>query len=252
MAFVDWIIDKIIQIIIAILGGVVIYYLIQIKNQKASISNSPNSQNAQLQTGNITNSQINILKEGIKKEIAFSEEIPEKEDNPRKLFSKIENYLDKNKPLSTIAEMSLRLAQELRMNDDEKWLKKEVYGYKEYLEIDEKEAVMKIKKREKENQHRRIEAELNLGFKNGQIESFKIPMFISQSLSQIETWKDLYLKEKQIVLMAQPINIMVETLNVNPNEKVPYLVYPSSFKKILDETRLKIIDFLNRTKEKIK
>lgn len=251
----EWLTEHIVEIlslIATIMGFFVgIKYLIKIeKNQRVTMSHSPNSQQITVM-GNITNSQISHFKEELKKETAISEATPEKEDNPKKLVNKIESYLDEGKPVSVIAQMSLRLAKELEMKEDEKWLRKEVEGYKEYLNNENKNG-MQIKNKGKESQHRRLEAELNLGFNNGKVETFKIPMFISQSLSQIETWAKLYSKHQQIVLKAQPLNIMVETLHVDPNEEVPYLVNPQQFKKILDETKMKIIDFLDRAKNNVK
>ena len=85
MTIEEWIADKIIEIILALLSGGAVYYLFQInKNQKAFMVNSPNSQIIQAH-GNVN---INNLREGIKKETAFSEEIVEKEDNPNRKFGK--------------------------------------------------------------------------------------------------------------------------------------------------------------------
>ena len=247
MAIEEWIADKVIEIILALLGGGVVYYLFQInKNQKASMINSPNSQIIQAH-GNVN---INNLKKEIKKETAFSEEIVEKEDNPKKLIGKIENYLDEDKSISIIAEMSLRLAKKLEMKEDENWLEKEVNGYTEYLEPEEENKGLKFKKQEKGNEHRRIQAELNIGLKNGHIEGFDIPMFISQSIRQIEDWASKYSNQNQIVMNAPPMEIMVKDLNVNPKEPVPYLVNPQSFRRILHGVRQKIIDFLEKAKKK--
>lgn len=229
MAFEEWLADKIIEIILTLLGGGAVYYLFQInKDQKASMINSPNSQIIQSHE----NVNINNFKEGIKKETAFSEEIVEKEDNPKKLLDKIENYLDEDKLVSIITEMSLRLAKKLEMKEDEKWLEKEVKGYSEYLESgEESKSGLKFKKQEKGNEHRRIQAELNIGLKNGHIEKFDIPMFISQSLRQIEDWASKYSNQNRIVMNAPPMEIMVKDLNVNPTEPVPYLVNPSHLKE---------------------
>ena len=50
---------------------------------------------------------------------------------------------------------------------------------------------------------------------------------------------------------APPMEIMVKNLNVTPNESVPYIVNPHSFKDILGKLRQKIIDFLDRAKNKL-
>jgi len=252
MAFEEWIADKIIEIILALLGSGAVYYLFQInKNQKASIINSPNSKIYQI-NGSVKDSQLKDFREESKQELAPSEAIPEKEDDPKKLLNKIEEYLDEDKSISIIAEMSFRLAKKLKMKEDEKWLEQEVKGYSEYLNPNEEgKTGLKFKKQEEGNQHRRIEAELNMGLKNGQIEKFDIPMFISQSLIQIEDWANKYSNQNQIVMNAPPMELMVKDLNVNPNESVPYLVNPNSFKRILNGVRLKIIEFLERAKKNI-
>ncbi|UZE93707.1 MAG: hypothetical protein IB618_02985 [Candidatus Pacearchaeota archaeon] len=256
MAFEEWFIEHIVEIALLIVSlagfGFAVKYLIKIeKNQKALLINSPNSQLVQI-TGNVTNSQITHFKEESKKVVAFSEEIREEETNAKKLISKIENYLDENKSISTISEMSLRLAKKLKMNDDEKWLNKEVRGYGEYWGDEEKNTGLKMKKSDKETQYRRIEAELNIGLKNGKIERFDIPMFISQPIRQIEEWVDRYSKEQRIVMNAPPMELMVKDLNVDPNEPVPYLVNPQSFRNILNGLRQRIIDFLDRAKNNVK
>ena len=144
------------------------------------------------------------------------------------------------------------LAKKLEMKEDERWLEKEVNGYTEYLNPDEESKTgLKFKKQEKENQHRRIQAELNIGLKNGHIEKFDIPMFISESLRQIEDWANKHSNQNQIIMNAPPMEIMVKNLNVNPNKSVPYLVNPQSFKRIINEVRQKIIEFTDRAKKNI-
>lgn len=249
-----WLIEhstEIASLIVTIIGfWVAGKYLIKINNkQSINLINSPNSPIIQAR-GDVTSSNLDTFRKESKKEVAFSEETIE-EDNPKKLISKIENYLDENKLVSTIAEMSLRLAKKLEMTEDEIWLEKEVQGYTEFLEPEEKNKGLKFKKQEERSEHRRIQAELNIGLKNGQIERFDIPMFISQPIRQIEDWASTYSNQNQIVMNAPPMELMVKNLNVDPRKDVPYLVSPSSFSRILNEVRLKIIEFLGQAKKKL-
>jgi hypothetical protein len=107
-----------------------------------------------------------------------------------------------------------------------------------------------MKKSDEKFKHRKVEAELNIMLKNGHMDRFDVPMFFSQSIRQIEEWAERYSKEQKIIMNAPPMELMVKNLNVDPNKSVPYLVSPSSFSKILNEVRLKIIEFLDRAKAK--
>ena len=252
MTLEGWLIEhsvELVSLIVSILGFVIAgTYLVKInKNQKAGIgNNSPGSAIYQIQ-GDYTS--IGSFQKKAEEEIALSEKIIG-QNKPKELLTKLENFLDENKKISIISEIALRLAKDLKMQEDEKWLIKEVNGFRKFLES-EKGKGLKFKRAEKEFEHRRIEVELNLGLKDGKIEHLEIPMFISQSLRQIEEWVDRYASQDKIIMNAPPMQIMVETLDADPNTTVPYLVNPSSFKKILSEVRLKIIDFLGRVKEKI-
>lgn len=248
MALEEWIVDKIVEIILALLGGGAIYYLFQInKNQKAFIVSSPNSTIIQAQR------DVNIkdFKKELKVGVALSEELIEEENTSKKQIKKIEDYLDNNKPISLVAEMSLRLAKELGMKKDEEWLEKEVHGFREHLTEEILEKGLQMKKSDGKSEHRRVEAELHIMSQGGKMNKFNVPMFFSESLSQIEDWTERYSKEQQIIMNAPPMALMVENLKVDPRKKVPYLVNPSSFKKILNKVRLRIIEFLGRAKEKI-
>lgn len=252
MAFENWLIDHAVEIaslIVAIIGfWVAGKYLIKINNkQYINLVNSPNSPIIQA-GGNVTSSSIETFKKQRKKEIAFSEESIEVEKNPKKQIKKIEDYLDENKPISLITEMSLRLAKELEMKEDEAWLEKEVYGFRDNLGEDYKKSGLKMIKPEEKFQYRRVEAELNIMLKNGHLETFDVPIFFSQSIRQMEEWVERYSKEQQIIMNAPPMELMVKILNVDPNKSVPYLVNPSSLSRVLNNVRLKVIEFLGRAK----
>jgi len=254
MAFENWLIEHSVEIaslIVTIIGfWVAGKYLIKINNkQNINLVNSPNSPIIQA-GGDVTSSSIETFKKESKKEIAFSEEAIEEKTTSKKQIKKIEDYLDENKSVSTIAEMSLRLAKELKMQEDEEWLEKEVHGFREHLEDDYKKSGLKMKKSDEKFKHRKVEAELNIMLKNGHMDRFDVPMFFSQSIRQIEEWVERYSKEQKIIMNAPPMELMVKNLNIDPNKSVPYLVSPSSFSKILNEVRLKIIEFLDRAKAK--
>ena len=265
MVFGEWLIEHVVEIaslIVTLAGfGFATRYLLKIeKNQRTLLINSPNSQVVQI-TGDVTNSQINHFNEGSKKVLAFSEEATEEETSAKKLINKIENYLDENKPVSLITVMSLRLAKILKMKNDEEWLSKEVYGFKEFLKESEadKGKGLQMKKSDERYQYRGVDAELNLQFNQRDPQSFPLRIFISQPLSQIE---DLVGKihpeisseriSNLLVMHAPPLQLMVETLHIDPDQKVPYIIDRSSLAKILSEVRLKIIDFIERAKEEIK
>jgi len=248
MAFKEWIADKIIEIILALLGSGAVYYLFQInRNQKASITNSPSSTIIQAQR------DVNIkeFRKELEKGVALSEEPIEEENTPKKQIKKIEDYLDENKKISLVTEMSLRLAKELKMKEDEKWLEKEVQGFKEDIEDDFTEKGLKMRKSDSKFLYRKVDVELHIMTKGGHTEKFDVPMFFSQSIRQIEEWSERYSGEQKIIMNAPPMELMVTNLKIDPRKDVPYLVTPSSFSRILNEVRLKIIDFLGRAKKKI-
>lgn len=248
MAFEEWLADKIISIILALLGSGAVYYLFQInKNQKASIINSPSSTIIQAQR------DVNIREFGkeLEKGVALSEKPIEEENTPKKQIKKIEDYLDENKKISLVTEMSLRLAKKLKMEEDEKWLEKEVQGFKEDIEEDFTEKGLKMRKSDSNFLYRKVDAELHIMTKNGHTEKFDVPMFFSQSIRQIEEWSERYSKDQKIIMHAPPMELMVTGLNLDPRKDVPYLVSPSSFSRILNEVRLKIIEFLERAKKNI-
>ncbi|MFH1327005.1 MAG: hypothetical protein ABIH59_02670 [archaeon] len=255
MVFKEWLIEHSIEIaslIVTIIGfWVAGKYLIRINNkQNISLVNSPNSP-VTLAGRDINSSDVEAFRKGSKKGLVFSEESIKQEDNPKKQIKKIEEYLDENKKISLIAEMSLRLAKELKMNKDEKWLEKEVHGFREYFRDESFEGGLKMKKSDGRDIYRRIEAELHVMTKGGNIEKFDVPMFFSQPIRQIEEWAERYSKEQKIIMNAPPMELMVKHLNVDPKKNVPYLVNPSSFNRILNEVRLKIIEFLDKAKKNI-
>jgi AbiTii len=255
MTWTTWLIEhsvEMVSLIVTIIGfWVAGKYLIKINNkQNINQINSPNSPIIQA-AGDVTQSNLDTLKKESKKDnVAFSEEIGEPKTKSSDLPNKIEEYLDGNKPISLIAEMSLRLAKELKMKEDEEWLEKEVHGFREYFAESIPKKGLQMKKPDERFKHRRVDTELHIMSQGGKMNKFDVPMFFSESLRQIEDWVENYSKEQKLIMNAPPMELMVETLKLDPSKKVPYLVNPSSFKKILNEVRLKIIEFLDRVKEK--
>ncbi len=264
MDLIAWLIEhsiEIISLLVTISGfGFAVKYLIRIeKNQVASIVDSPNSQVLQI-NGNITNSQISRFKEETKNAVVHPEKIVDEENDARKLINKIEDYLDENNQVSSIAGMALRLAKILKMKEDEEWLSKEVYGFRENLKSqpEDKEKGMKFQKQEEKYKHRGVDAELTLQFNQREPQTFPLRVFMSQPLSQIE---DLIGKEHSemspekrsnlFVMYAPPLQIMVDTLDVDPNEKIPYIIDRGSLSRIPSEVKLKITKFLDNVKNKM-
>jgi len=249
MSFWAWLIEHSIEIILAIIGGTATYYLVQINNhQKVSIKDSPHSTVIPVQ--NMTNSQINLFKEKNKEDVGILGEIPKVDVSVQEQIKKIENYLDENKPISTIVSMCLRLAIKLHMEKSKEWLSNELYGFKEYLEEDSKEG-LKMRKTNKDYSYRRVESELNIQFNNKPVEKFPINLFISLPISYIEDWIDQNTKAGSdwAIMQAPPLQLMVETLKVNPDKKVPYVINVNSLKKIINELKLKLIKFSEEAKK---
>lgn len=259
MAFEEWLIEHLLEIILVLISSTAVYFLIQInKNQLASIKSSPGSSIIQVQE--MKNSQINTFKEKSKKETEVFGEAPVERENPKELLSKIRDFLDQKASISIITEMSLRLSQKLKMKKDEEWLSKEVYGFREYIDKKQDQKGMKLKKLEKNSPHkyRSIKAELNMKFGQRSPDKFPVNLFISQSLNQIEDWINPNKTQGQVplsdlmVMQAPPMQLMVEDLKVDPKEKVPYIINRSSLQNILLEVRLRIIKFLEEAEKKIK
>jgi hypothetical protein len=255
MVLKDWLIEhalEILSLLVSIIGFIFAgTYLVKINN-KQSIQqiNSPNSPIIQA-GGDVSQTDLSSFKKESRKEIAFSEEpLDYHEEDSKKQIKKIEEYLDDNKSISSIAEMSLRLANRLKMKNDIIWLEKEVRGFKEDYSKESKNEGLKFREKDEEFKYRGVEAEFNIMLNDGEIEKFNIPMFFSQPIREIEDWVERYSKDQKVIMHAPPMNLMVESFKIDPRKKVPYLVSPSSFKGVLNEVRLKILDFLERAKEK--
>lgn len=255
MELLDWLIEHFLEIILTIIGSTGVYYLIQInRNQIANINNSPNSQVLQVQK--MDKSQINIFKKGLSKEEGIFGKVPSGEETSEDLLKRIQRALDDSRPLYIVAQMCLRLTQKLKFKEDEEWLNKEVYGFDELIKEEDQKRGMKLKKvDDKYSSYRSINTELNLQFRDGKIETFPLRMFMNQPLSQIESWIDKFNQNlsspKELVMNAPPLEIMVETLNVSPEEKVPYIISLNELEKIVHEVRKKILKFLEKATQKL-
>lgn len=241
---------ELISLLVTLIGlSLANIYLFRINNKQwINQVNSPNS--PIIQAGrDVTSSDLSSFKKDSKKDMAFSEEIVQNNDVPKEQIQKIEIYLNEDKKISLVAEMSLRLAKELKMPEDEAWLEREIQGFKEYKQ--RKGEGLQMVKSSEGFEYRKVEAELHIMAKGGHTEEIKVPMFFSQSLRQIEDWVQRFSKENKIIMNAPPMQLMVKELKVNPNKDVPYLINPSSLNRILNEVRLRIIDFLERAKKKI-
>ena len=251
MTFKGWLIEHSVELaslIVTILGFLVVgNCLIKI----TSIFNFK-AQNKLLINQNGDNNHIGNINQGLNEQLTSTQpNIKEETNNKKELIKKLENFLDENKPVSTLASIAFRIANELKMSKDIEWLSNEVNGFKDNL--NNKNRGLKFKKAREEDKHRSIVAELNLEFKDGKMESLQVPLFISQSIYDVENWVSQLSAAIQgmSVLRAPPPQLMVDELNVDPNERVPYIISKSSLDKIINGVRLKIIDFLQRTKEKV-
>lgn len=252
----EWWIEHFVEVISLIVSGVGFFvagkYLIKINNQKASIVNSPNSPLIQV---NGDNNKIGSIQSKLNKKLTPTQSLEEVQETSgaKELLKKLDEFIDENKPVSSTANLALRLAEELKMSEDVEWLSKEVNGFHE-IGVDYKKG-LKFQKSKESDRHRSVVAELNLESKNGKLDSLSIPLFISQSIYDIENWISQTLvstNQSLFILKAPPPSLLVEELNVDPNEKIPYILPKGSLEKIINGVKIKIIDFSKRAKQKLK
>lgn len=200
--------------------------------------------------------EIRNISEVKPKKFAFTEtkEIDEEKigyQESKDLLTEIYSHLEKSKPLGIIAEMSLRLCQKLKMDNYLEWLKKEVYGY----EVGKDNKPLELRKRDeiKYPRYRSINAELWIAFErdHSKVQKVDLRLFISRPISIIENWINSASDSNQLVLHDAPPKIIVDKLEVNPNEKVPYITQTSSLRNLLIEFRLDLIKFLEQAKKEI-
>jgi len=252
-----WLIEHIVEIIsliVAIAGfGFTIRYLYRISiKQNISLENSKNNNTVQI-GNNVSNVEINQLKEKTDNEIIPSNRplFLEKNIGAKELLSKIESRLDEEKPISTIVEMCLRLAGVLDMKKDKEWLSGEVNGFYqqtagglEIREIDEESFKFKS--------YRCVKAKLYLQAASRPPTEFEINMFISQPVREIESWANQFSDSQPLIMRTAPLKLMVDTLHISPDEQVPYIIKSSAIKKILIGLRLELNKFVDSAREKLK
>ena len=169
----------------------------------------------------------------------------------KELLNKIYIHLEKSQAIGTIAEMSLRLCQNLKMDAYLECLKKEVYGYK--AGKDNKPLEHRKIGGTKEPSYRTINAELLIAFKrdNSKIQKLDLNLFISAPISIIENWINSAGNSNQLALHDAPPKIIVDKLRINTNEKVPYVIQTSSLRILLVGFRLDLNRFLEQAKKEI-
>lgn len=165
--------------------------------------------------------------------------------NITSLAKKIHQSLEAKKELSTIAEMCLDLARQLKMKEDEDWLDKEVNGY--FKNDTHAGLVYKDTSSSVFKPYRRINAKLYIKLSSQIIpETFNLKMFISQPLKEIETWANKDLKNSQAIIYTAPLQLMIEKLHVDKNASVPYVVQTNDIKNILSGFKTELSKFMER------
>jgi len=177
-----------------------------------------------------------------------------RKEKPGDLLREVQGALDSNKPLHIVAEMCLRLAQKLKLEEDEEWLSKEVYGFEELLKKENQEKGMKMRKADDKYSYRTIGTEFNLQVRGGKIQPFPLKVLMTKPLSQIERLVKNFNQNpsstKELIMWGVPLEILVETFKISSREKIPYPLNISELENILHEVRKKILRFLEKVHKK--
>lgn len=168
----------------------------------------------------------------------------------KKLLDKINSYLDESKPTDNIAEMSLRLCQNLKMDEYLEWLKNEVCGYVSPMDNN----VSKMIKRDKSKhpEYRIVNAEFWVGLKGYEdVRQFDLKILISQPISVVGNWIKSAGDSRQLSIRMTPGKDMVDRLKVDPNDKVPLIIQTVSLQNIVTGFRASLNKFLLDAKNEI-
>ncbi len=249
-SFISLISTLLVSVLAIFVGFKFVNKEINIKQSTINPINSPS-----LHIGNIENLGVNDIKTLLSGENIFtgtSENEPSKIDihDNRALLNKILSYLDEEKPVSTIAEMCLRLAHNLKMNEDEKWLSGEVNGF--FKDTSVGGLTSKNTAGAEYKPYRRIDALLRIGFYNKpNTEEFKIRFFVASPLREIEGHVVNLPYIGKTIMTNPPLQIMIDTLKVSPQEKVPYEVENSSLHRLIIGVRGELHRFSERAGTKV-
>jgi len=262
MTFDAWIIDHLVEIILTIVLSFTLYFVIQIKNQKMKVTDSPGSVNSQFtDVGKVemktVNNFLNEIKDKGKTKTMYYNPNKENDDvtkpsaGKNELIKDIERGLDENKPITDIVRMSLRLARLIKSKKDIEWFEKELKGFDIVAQEGFEKEGLKMRKFPEYDpyNYRRIKAKINFHFpkmKENPYQSFDIPLFFSEPISSIESW--VKQQNVEIVMTAPPLSLMVESFKMDPKEKIPYVIDKTEFNKIIVGLKNKIGDFVNSQK----
>jgi len=256
MGLSNWIINNDLELILIFGFSIGIYFLFQInlniKSQKTSFGdNSSNNTIINLQdstmTSNITDKFI-AEKEGRTFNLPSQKENRIKDNN--KLFIDIEQKLSENYSITSMCSICLRLAKNLKLKRWEKFFENELQGYEAIIKEDEKEKGIQSKDIDKETIHRSVPFQISIKFKNRPIDTFDLKMFLSVPIEKIENLSVGDPFEK-LMMRAPPLSLMIETLNVNPNIDIPYIVQRGSLQEVIIGLKVKIREFLMEVDSKI-
>ena len=258
MVFLDWIINNYLEIAVTLGLTVGIYFLIQInisiKSQRTSFGNKASGNKVyNLQDSTFNQNNFNSFEEKTKEKILeFPTQKKEELTSNKKIFDNIEQKLGENYSITLLCSLCSRLAKNL---NSEKWadfFDNELNGYTDIkAEKEAREKGISFRKIKKGTIHRSIFAKLHIQFKNRPLDTFDLRMFLSMPIEKIENLSKGDPTD-ELIMTAPPASLMVETLKVDPNKNVPYIIKRSSFQEIVIELKTKIRNFLREIEPKIK
>lgn len=219
-------------------------YKISVK-QEVNITNSPNSE------VHINVDKPSDFSSNLKKTQFLSDKPITIDHKASKLMEKIETKLENDDKVSVIGEMCLRLAKDLNMKKDIEWLEKELNDLKETKQPTKGLELENISDVDYKD-YRIVSASLNLKFGTSFPESFPLKLVINQPIREIEIYDEQNVGKGQIIIHTFPLKMMVETLKVDPNTTIPYVINSSEFQKILSGFRHELSRFIERAKKLIK
>lgn len=259
MEFDVWIIDHLVELILTIVLSFTLYFVIQIKNQKITVTDSPGSVSL-IECSNVTlgtaQGFLNEIKDEGKTKTMYN---PNKENDDvtkssvgkDELIKKIEQGLDEDKPITDIVRMSLRLARLVKSEKDIMWFESELEGFDIETQEDSIKGGLKMRKFPEYDpyDYRKIVAKLNLHFpkiKENPYQSFELPLFLSVRISSIELLTQQ--QGAELVMEAPPPSLMVESFKMNPEENIPYIINKMELSKLTNGLKNKIGKFVDSQK----
>lgn len=255
MSLKTWVVEHIVsllQLLVALLGFLGIGKIMRDirKNQSTSMHKSHGNTVIQAQrdvdVGDIENQIQGTDAEQIH---AYASEGTEYEDTDR-LVQKIIDAIDQDQTASTIAQMCLRLARDLDMEEDIRWLEKEVNGF-DYGRDLQDTGPLRVEDTSEDiyKDYRKVKMSFSIMDSSGEIHNFDpFYVFVGQPLVYIENVLSQATQE-DILIQMPPLQAMAEGLGIDPEERVPYQTKKSRLESILLGAKREFHNFVMRVKE---